>query len=119
MQMTVRIDVGMLRSCDVAMVLFVVGQSVSIMNHHLLMRKEDVRKTQIGNNRWLVESQSMGAHGKESPDESKHPQTTVFERLDYFSKVEVEFIRSRCIARKSSLDEGLFFIGQPSGLWRN
>lgn len=83
------------------------------------MRKEDVRKAQIGNNRWLVESQSMGTHGKESPYESKHPQATVFEGLDNFSKVEVEFIRSRCIARESSLDEGFFFIGQPSGLWRN
>lgn len=117
--MTVRIDVGILRSCDVAMVLFDVGQSLSIMSQQPSIRKENVRKTQIGNNRWLVESQSMGAHGKESPYESKHPQTTVLERLGNLSKVEVEFIRSRCIAWESGLDEGFFFIGQPFGLWRN
>lgn len=75
------------------------------------MKKEDVREPQIGNNRWLVESQSMGAHGKESPYESKHPQTTILEGLGNLSKVEVKFIRSRCIARESSLDEGFFFIG--------
>ena len=89
------------------------------MIHHTSMRKENVRETQIGNNRWLVESQSMGANSEESPDESKHPQTTVFEGLNDLTKVEIEFIRSRCIARESSLDEGLFFIRKPSGLWRD
>ena len=90
-----------------------------MMSHHPSRRKENIREAQVGNNRWLVESQPVGAYGKESPDESKHPQTTVFEGLNNLSKVEIELIRSRCIAWKSSLDEGFFFIGQPSGLWRN